>query len=83
MDIVAGFKTAEAVVLTSDFTVTINNGNAHGIWVGATGDIVLVTPNGETVTYQNVPVGQWSFPCTEVKSTANGTTASDLVVGAW
>lgn len=79
----AGFVTAENVVLTSDFTITINGGYAKGLWVGTAGDISIVTPKGDSITYKNVPVGMWAMPCTSIKSTANGTAAADIVAGAW
>lgn len=83
----AGFRTAEAADVSSgDFSVTINNKEAMGIYVGNTGNIKLTTPNGEDVTYLSVAGGQiHALPCTKIFDA--GTTvpnkATDLIVGAW
>lgn len=78
----AGFSTAESIdVSVSDQAIAIADGLAKGLYVGVTGDIELVTPNGETITYKNVPVGQWAFPCTQINNA--GTTASEIIAGSW
>lgn len=50
---------------------------ARGLYVGTTGDVSLVLPNGNTVIFKTVPVGVLPVACTNV-TTAN-TTASNLV----
>lgn len=31
----------------------------NALYVGGTGDVVVVTTGGDTITFKNVPVGQW------------------------
>lgn len=49
----------------------------RGIYVGVTGDVALVTAEGDSVIFKNVPVGILQVACTQVLST--GTTASSLM----
>jgi len=79
----AGFVTAESVVLTTDFPITINNGIAKGLYIGVEGDVTVITPNGETITYPAVANGFQPIPCSQVMSSANGTAATGIVAGAW
>lgn len=50
---------------------------ARAIYVGTTGNIVIVTPNDEVVTFTAVPVGILPVMAKRVNSTS--TTASNLV----
>ncbi len=65
---------AAAVTLsdTDDLAVV-----ARALYVGTTGNITLITPNGQTVLFTAVPVGILPVMCSRVKST--GTTASTIV----
>lgn len=48
------------------------------LWVGATGNVALITVGGDTVTYNSVPSGTYlNVRAARVKST--GTTASNIV----
>jgi hypothetical protein len=52
----------------------------HAIWVGTAGDITVdMTGGSEEVPFKNVPVGWFACQHTKIYSTANGTTAADLV----
>lgn len=50
---------------------------ARALYVGATGDISLVTEGGDTVVFLNVPVGILPVTATRVNST--NTTATALI----
>lgn len=50
---------------------------ARAIYVGTTGNIVIVTPNDEVVTFTSVPVGILPVMAKRINSTS--TTASNLV----
>lgn len=50
---------------------------AKALYVGTTGNITLVTPEGDTVLFSNVPVGFFPVQTARVNSTA--TTASNIV----
>ena len=53
----------------------------RGIYVGGTGDIVLITINGNTVTFKAVPVGTvLRVQATRIEAT--GTTATNLLAMA-
>lgn len=70
---------AQAVTLGADFTVTINSGVTRALFVG-TGGAVKCTIGGTSVTFTNVPDGtRLDVAATLVSSTANGTSASDIV----
>ena len=69
---------AAAITLSGDSSFSTQP--LRGIWVGTTGNIVVdMAGTGTTITFQNVPVGYISGHFTKVYSTANGTTASNLV----
>ncbi len=83
-------RLATPINLSAD-TVAPNvpNNAFDAIYVGVTGNIVVDTPGvdgqrGSTgVTFNNVPVGMFAVSCSKVYSSANGTTASDLVGLNW
>lgn len=53
---------------------------AYCLWVGAVGDVRLITLGGQTVTLSNVAAGMWhAMPCTRILST--GTEATEIFVG--
>lgn len=73
---------AEAISLASDYTPSAGlNGSARAIWVGTGGHVkVDVLGGGTGIIFKNHPGGGWlEVTVTKVYSTANGTTASDLV----
>jgi len=63
-------------------SVTPNDGAdlafvARALYVGGTGNIKIDTPNGDTVTFNAVPVGVLPVRANKVYST--GTTATNIV----
>lgn len=71
-----------AVLLTKSDTTIYDAGNGGpiaGIYVGGTGDLNVVTQNGETTLFSAVPVGTIiPITCTQVKATS---TTATLIVG--
>lgn len=51
---------------------------ARGLYVGASGDVSLVTLAGTTVLFRAVPAGA-VLPCSATRVRATGTTATHLV----
>jgi hypothetical protein len=62
-----------AVVTPNDSTTFA----ASTLFVGSTGSLAVQTAGGDSVTFNNVPVG--FFPVKVVKVLATGTTASNIV----
>lgn len=54
---------------------------ANMLWVGGSGDVVLVKGNDETVTMKGVQSGDWRKMPPFKRVNLTDTTASDLVVG--
>ena len=50
----------------------------RGIYVGTTGDVVVVTNDGTAVTFSNVPAGL-ILPVRAIRVNSTDTSASDLV----
>lgn len=50
---------------------------ARALYVGGTGNVKVVTKQGQEVTFNSVPVGILPVACTHVRST--GTTATNIV----
>ena len=50
---------------------------ARALYIGGTGNIKIDTPNGDTVTFNSVPVGIFPVRANRVYST--GTTATNIV----
>jgi outer membrane murein-binding lipoprotein Lpp len=72
----------ENVTLGADFTITVGSGAARALWVGGAGNL-KVTVGGVSITYTAVPAGSLlKIAATLVSSTANGTTASNIVAMA-
>lgn len=63
------------VIVPSD---SDNQGPFRSLYVGATGDITLVTLGGNAVQFKNVPVGMLYVACTRVNNTG---TSATLMVG--
>ena len=49
----------------------------RGLYIGVSGDVVVVGPNDSAVTFANVPVGV--LPVVGKRVNATGTTASSIV----
>lgn len=62
-----------ATITPSDVT---NYPPARSIWVGGTGNVAVIHPNGSTFTYVGVPVGV--LPVQNIGVMATGTTATNL-----
>lgn len=68
---------AVEVNLAADTTFPVP---VRALYVGTGGDVVIVTGRGEQVTFRGVPSGSLlPVMAATVKSTANGTTASNIV----
>jgi len=52
---------------------------ARALYIGVSGDVKLTTPGGDTVTFENVPVGVLACRAARVWST--GTTAASIIAG--
>ncbi len=64
----------------TDLTAVYAQGYAKRIYVGGAGSVKVDTIGATGVTYTAVPVGTWlRGTFTKVYSTANGTTATNLV----
>lgn len=72
---------AEAVTLGADFSITIGGGVTRGLWVGSTGNVkVDMQSIGTAITFNSVPAGTLlKIRVSKVYSTANGTSASNIV----
>lgn len=64
-----------SAVTTSDTTVLIG---VKGLWIGGTGNVSVVTFNGNTVTFTAVPSGVL-LPIAVTKVRATGTTATNIL----
>jgi hypothetical protein len=68
----------KGVVVTPADATDLTNGVCRAIYIGVTGDLVVVMPyEDDTVTFTNVPVGIFPIQCRQIYST--GTTASGIV----
>lgn len=68
---------AVAVSLSSDTTLPAG---CRGLYVGVGGTVKVDCPTfGTAVSFLNAPTGILTVQCTKVYSTANGTTATDIV----
>lgn len=80
--VIASFVYSEEVDISADdHEIVIKDSIALALYVGSSGDVKLINPAGDTVTYKNVQVGTHPFACTRIIK--NGTSASDIVAGAW
>lgn len=74
---ISGAHGAVAVSLASDTTLAAG---CRALWIGVAGTVKVDCPSfGTAVSFLNVPVGVHPVQCTKVYSTANGTTATDIV----
>jgi hypothetical protein len=65
-------------ITTSD--VTNFEREAQGIYVGGTGNVVIVTPDGVELTFNNAQAGS-VIPWAAIRVNATGTTATGLIGG--
>lgn len=69
----ASIPTYAEAITTSD---TATNAFSY-IYVGTAGSVAVVTENGQTVTFSNVPAGQYIWVRTQ--KVLSATTASNLI----
>ena len=48
------------------------------LYIGSGGDLTVVTPNGDEVTFTNIP-NAYMLPVNVLRVKASGTTASDII----
>lgn len=77
VSVVAGDSGAAHFAITPSDTVNFAF-PVRGVYVGGTGDVVVVDRNGTAVTYKAVPTGQ-VLPIMASRVNATGTTATYLV----
>ena len=70
---------AHAATITPDDDNDLSE-NTRGIYVGGTGDLVVITVGGETITFSDVPAG--SLVPIRASRVLESTTATNLV-GMW
>jgi hypothetical protein len=61
-------------VTPSDATVV----SFRGLYVGGAGNVSIVTPQGDTVTFVSAPAGGYIL-CAAVRVRATGTTATSII----
>lgn len=69
----------DAIAVSASDTVDDPNGPFYALYVGAAGNITLVTLAGSTVLLTAVPVGKLDVGCRRVLST--GTSAASTIIG--
>lgn len=67
----------DARAVTPSDTVMLANGICRSLYVGVTGDVVVLTAGGSTVTFKAAPVGILTVQCQRVNSTS--TTATNIL----
>lgn len=67
----------DCAAITPSDTVPITGGPCRGIYVGVTGNVTIVTPGQNTVTFTAVPVG--ILPVQALRVNATSTTATNMV----
>ncbi len=78
-DLTAPAGNAAAINLGADTTYTA--GEPRGLFIGTGGNVKVDLVNGATgIVFKNLTAGQiLPVRCTKIYSTANGTTAADIV----
>lgn len=71
---IAPFVAANAVAVTPSNSTELT---FLALYVGTTGDVAIVTANGQTLTFTAVPVG--FFPVAGTKVMSTGTTAAAII----
>ncbi len=82
----AGFYDAVvADVSAADFTVTLRDNTAKGVYISGDGDLAVVTPSGKTITYKALLAGFHPIPHKQILTA--GTTivdkATGIISGTW
>lgn len=67
-----------AVAVTPSDTVNFTQGACRGLYVGVTGDVVVVAPDGTSVTYKSMASGL-VHPIQALRINATNTTATNMV----
>lgn len=74
-----GLGAIDAFAVTPSDSVNFTQGTIRGLYVGGTGNVSLVTGNGNTVLFSAIPAGTFlPVLCSRVNSTA---TTATLIVG--
>lgn len=71
---ISPFVAANAVAVTPSNSTVLS---FLALYIGTTGDVAIVSANGQTVTFSSVAVG--FFPVAGTKVLSTGTTASNIV----
>lgn len=67
----------DAAVVTPSDTVNLPDGPCRMLYIGVTGDVTIITMNGNTVLFKAVPVGILRMRAACVLAT--GTTATNIL----
>jgi hypothetical protein len=68
----------DCFAISKSDTVNFTQGIARAIYVGAAGDVAIVTPVGSVVTWVACPIG-FIIPCAAIRVNSANTSASSLV----
>jgi len=76
------FRTSDATVAAHGAIAVVKSDSTtfpvtRGLYIGGTGDVAVLTADGQTITFSAVPVGIFPIQVTQVLST--GTTATNII----
>lgn len=75
--VIRGLTATSYLAVTPDNAIDLPGGPCSGFWVGASGNIRLLSEENDDVTFVAVPIGP--FPIGGKRVMAAGTTATSLV----
>lgn len=67
----------DAVAVTPSDSTNLTEGTCRSLYIGVTGDVVVLFDSGNAITFKDVPVGILPVRAKRVNST--NTTATDIV----
>lgn len=68
---------ASFVAVTKSDTVNLTRGPCRALYIGVSGDVAVLAPDGTTATFLSVPIGVLPVKALRVNST--GTTATNVI----